>query len=358
MTILVPVKRGNSRGEKKVLSGGIERFTDLIYENNKDISLCEIFIDDREAGNSSHIIEKEIISKKADMLLLNELNHFYVNVIKYNIPTIFIVHEGLTRSLSILRLSEVIKIAEKQNAHIYFVSRNQYNYLKNNIKRVSNYEMSVNSVKGFVAPAFCDNFSFYEKRDNNIITVGRNGPDKDPFYIHKKCSNIDYDSLVLTNVPTYKTPYNANYVKKNTHWSGKQQTVYSLPHNQILDRIARSKVYVSTCTMESWGITALEALGSGVPLLIVTDNTGVHSSEEIAADKSHYIKIKKNCSDLEFKEAVDYLSDFSTEKRREIYDMTNEKHSFENWKKNIQAMIELRKIDKNTNQNDLMKFLE
>lgn len=357
MKALIPVKSDNNLLTTKVVSGGIEKFLLSMSRNFENIKLCEIpkkILKDNLAGN---FIERFVIKENPDILIMNEISFFYASLEKYNIPEIFIVHEGLSRGIIAIKMEKALRKAIEHNAHIYFVSKNQFQYWNKTMKRIHNFHLTENHIKGFINPDFCNNLPFVEERTNNTITVGRQHLEKDPFLLHRKSSEINYESLVLTNHVSYELESNQSYVEKNMHWKGKQHTLFSLSHKEVIENISKSKVYVSTCAIESWGITALEALGCGVPLILFTDKFDNHSSEEIVADNSHYIKLNKNCSSAEFKEAVDELSNYSTDKRREIHLMTHDKHSITNWKNDIQRMFDLR-LSEIEKSNDLMEFLQ
>ncbi len=107
---------------------------------------------------------------------------------------------------------------------------------------------------------------------------------------------------------------------------------------------------------ESWGITAMEALGCGVPVILLVDDTDTHASESIAADSSHYIKIRKKCSKEEFESAARKAIAIPESKRRDIASMTKRKHSLTNWKLSIDKMISLRYNDATGKPKTLMEF--
>ena len=84
----------------------------------------------------------------------------------------------------------------------------------------------------------------------------------------------------------------------------------------------------------------MEALSCGIPVILNSDKDGDHASEIIPADKSHYIKIPRDDKDA----LVSAIKSFDKIDRKEIQDMTWEKHSLEKWKKefanNIDRTIE------------------
>ena len=191
-----------------------------------------------------------------------------------------------------------------------YASRRLYN------TETSDY-VTLDDVAGFINSDYCENMPFSEEYEYDCSTVGRSASDKNPFIIHKKLEKTNKTSLVMTNDITYKSTDHNKYVADNQHWDKPQYTKRSVPHNEVLKNISKSKVFVSTWPYESWGITAMEALGSGVPLILLTDSTGIHCSEAIAADTSHFIKLDiKTTTDKQFNQAVETLSAYSLEKRK------------------------------------------
>ena len=93
---------------------------------------------------------------------------------------------------------------------------------------------------------------------------------------------------------------------------------------------------LKTCNHETWGITALEALSCGVPLILNGYKDETHASEIIPASKSHYKVIPTNDKE----ELIKAIKSFKNIDRKEIQEMTFEKHSKENWKKSFENAID------------------
>jgi glycosyltransferase involved in cell wall biosynthesis len=91
--------------------------------------------------------------------------------------------------------------------------------------------------------------------------------------------------------------------------------------------MSRGSVFVSTWPLETWGITALESLSHGLPTILLTDKSGHHASEMIAADPSHIRLLPKTATPQELETVVNELKQFTPEKRMEIAAMTQAKHS-------------------------------
>ena len=80
----------------------------------------------------------------------------------------------------------------------------------------------------------------------------------------------------------------------------------------------------------------MEALSCGIPVILNSDKDGDHASEIIPADESHYIKIPRDDKDALVK-AIKDLKDID---RKEIQEMTWEKHSLKSWKKEFSNNID------------------
>jgi UDP:flavonoid glycosyltransferase YjiC (YdhE family) len=98
-----------------------------------------------------------------------------------------------------------------------------------------------------------------------------------------------------------------------------------------MKHISKAHSFVSTWSLESWGITALESLSHGIPTILLTDSSDKHASEAIAADSSHIIKLKKSSTVEEVEEAINLFKNLSHGDRLAISKATREKHSKDKW---------------------------
>ena len=222
-------------------------------------------------------------------------------------------------------------------------------------ERIKNVDFG--EIKGFINPSYLDsNTTVSKELLYDCTTVGRCDNEKAPFLVHLKLQKSNLNSLVMTNDGVYKSDTVNDYVASNQHWSEPRHTLRGLPHTDVMHNISKSKVFCSTWPKESWGITAMESLGCGVPTILMTDDSGDHASESIAADSSHYIKLNRKCSATDFEEAVNSLMNLSYDKRLVISNMTKEKHSLERWKLGIDKMLLMRYNDKTKPNADLTEF--
>jgi hypothetical protein len=80
-------------------------------------------------------------------------------------------------------------------------------------------------------------------------------------------------------------------------------------------------------------------LSHGLPLLLVTDTTGKHSSTTIAASTSHYRNVSKTIKPNEIKGIIKEMNEISLTERQTIAKMTQEKHSLEKFKETMNTVF-------------------
>ena len=348
MKILMPLSANIEHGNEetsinaKVITGGIEKFSQSLYNSVPGIIPIPITKEDRKSRRTKKIIEEAVFTHRPDMILSNWPWHYNM-LRKFGLPISTIYHEPLVRDVRFIDMGSIFKKMKEDGAHLYFMSKRQFLYHKELAKRIKDYTIAEDDVSGFINSDYCNDMPFSKEYEWDCSTVGRCDGEKNPFIIHKKLSSTDKITLVMTNDAVYKNANMNRYVADNQHWNFPQCTLRGLPHTDVLKNISKSKVFVSTWPKESWGITAMEALGCGVPLILLTDSTNEHASESIAADNSHYIKLdRKKTTTKQLNEAVEMLSDYSLSKRKEIYTATNTKHSKKKWVKQFTDMIDKR----------------
>ena len=124
--------------------------------------------------------------------------------------------------------------------------------------------------------------------------------------------NTDISSLVITS----KTQLDKDlpYYNKNKDWD---DVVWNEPYDKVMESISKCKTYFSTWNAETWGITAMEALSCGVPVILNCNNDGDHASEIIPASPNHYIKIPNNDKDALIKAIKSFDVDRKEERIKE-----------------------------------------
>jgi glycosyltransferase involved in cell wall biosynthesis len=219
------------------------------------------------------------------------------------------------------------------------VSPWQYAGMDKLSKRINEIPLDLNG--GYINAAFCNGDEpVYEDLEYDITTIARMNRIKNPYMNHKLSHPNGYHSLILTTTSNLVTSENIHYYKINSHWQYPQETIENLPHADVMEKLAHSKVYFSTCPAETWGITALEALARGLPVILATDSTDTHASECIPAKSEHLVKVRTNIRPVPFKESVDKLLKLSYNERMEISELTKQKHSKENWIRSLQNLFE------------------
>ena len=123
----------------------------------------------------------------------------------------------------------------------------------------------------------------------------------------------------------YQSENDKKYYEKNKELDNVK---WDIEYNKVIDHLSKFRTYFSTCNHETWGITALEALSCGVPLILNGYKDGTHASQMIAADKNHYKVIPTDDKE----ELIKAIKSFDNVDRKEIQEMTLEKHSEEKWK--------------------------
>ena len=103
-----------------------------------------------------------------------------------------------------------------------------------------------------------------------------------------------------------------------------------------MENISKCKTYFSTWDKETWGITSMEALSCGIPVILNSDKDGNHASEIIPADNSHYVKIPKDDKDA----LVKAIKSFDNVDRKSIQEMTYEKYNKKSWIKQFSNCVD------------------
>lgn len=331
MKILMPYRMTNNNYlESTIMTGGIERFSQLVYQNIPNVIPVSV---DRNNKNNDKIIVKAAREHNVDVIFSNDEQPFATIKLQKELPDLpmmMLSHNGGS-GLPALSHTSIINQFTDNGGKAFMVSKHQFEVRNKISKRVHNRELKIS---GFINSSFCSGNEYVsESIEFPVITCGRFSKEKNSFWLHKKCSEIDFHSVVLTNMILLNEA-NKDYFNRNKDWSYPQETVYDQTHEKVLDYFSKSGVYVSTCLNESWGITAMESLSHGCFLIILTDSSSSHASEIIPACSNHYFKIKSSIKSKEFFDLI-VKNQLSYNQRKEISEMTKEKHSKEKWCKSI-----------------------
>lgn len=351
--ILMPMRVGlkHSSNEYKLgderITGGIERFANHLNEF-LDIHPVYITKEDRKNRLTKNILTKAIYDISPDIVITNEVDYSCSGFFQeFNLPLISIIHEARSIDVRMVDLGKKLDNILSKRGHIYFMSPIQLESYESLFNRT--HKIDTSKFKGFLNSSYCsDNLG---PSDDEILydacTVGRSEKLKDPFFVHRKLDNGITRTLVMTGNSE------DDYGKSNEHWDYPNDTRYNLTHKETMNLLSSSHCFISTCPYESWGITAMEALGCGVPVILTTDKTGNHASERIAASDRHYIKLQKNSPREDYVAAINKFKELSYNERVDISEATKAKNSRENFKKQIERMIDIRLSDKIKKANTL-----
>lgn len=344
MKILMPyVKYGGVSIHDDKIIGGIEKFARHIHKEIPGVIPVEFTPEDQKRRKVNAILERAIVEHQPDVILTNyDFSSASIrlhDVAKaHNIPMLWISHHA---SGSISRISHVaaMKKFTEQGGTLAMVSEKQRFGMNKLANRINGCNLDLNG--GLVAPSFSFGNEVVSDWDYEAVTVGRSNTTKKPFWLHTKASGSDLRTVVLTQKnKDVMSGKHSEYAEKHQHWTYPQETIFDLTHVDTMLKMSQAMVYVSTCPIETWGITAMEALCHGLPLILVTDASGVHASETIAGSPEHITKIKGTCARSVFVDAVKAVKLRSLDERHEIAGMAKEKNSIEAWRSGINRLID------------------
>ena len=350
MKIILPYKKlgGVSIHDSKIM-GGMEKFGKMLFENIEGIIPVEFTEEDQRKRLVTEKIIRAVKQNNADMVLNNYDNRTLTdNLQKHlSIPVAWICH-NLGTSISKIALVQIMPDFVANGGSIFMVTRYQHKTWSSLSRRINGADIDI-TISGYINSSCCTGSEVLSKsKDHDIIVVSRYDRGKDPFSVNWKIDKLKkktgiqpMNSTIVTS--KYRIEKNKEYMEKNAHWETEPEykILWNLDHSDVLDNIAKSKVLVSTLPEESFGITTLEALSHGVPVILFCKPDLTHASCEIPANEEHIVRLRKSCSPEEFLEAYNRLSNYSNEKSQEIYDQTQAKHSKEAWIESVKNIIDV-----------------
>ena len=355
MKILLPYRIPHDRkidDYSVPVQGGGEMFYRSIYENF-DVETYQVPFDVVNFDfQEKKKIAKSIIEKADEVgaeIIISNGSHAVDNgsdIAKSHIPVMSIVHEVFMFPSIISRLNNL-----HQKGHsIFLVSKWQLDRYNDKIKRLqrTRTEFDYLNISGFINSDYCKHKINLSDIEYECGTIGRCNREKRPFILKQLLKDTDIKNLVITNTPT--TKWDTSYYNKHKHYDN---VLWDLPHNEVIYNLSKFGTYFSTWDKETYGITALEALSCGVPIILNSFKDGTHASEIIPASKEHYKLIPKDDSDA----LISAIKYFKNIDRKEIQEMTWEKHNLVNWKKHFENCID-KTIEKFKKKNsDLNEFM-
>ena len=335
MKILLPFQDPYDRPlSHKIVSGGTEQFCKSI-KDNFDTRVFQIPFEQINKNTWTRQTDKNEISQniidlaegmKADIIICNFTQAVFNNktIIESPVPIMFVEHCIYPITHVIYRWNQAID----KGHSMFLVSKWQEKKYKEMAERTG---QRVLPIAGYVNPSYCKVKPKLIEQEYDCGTIGRCDNGKAPFKLKAMTKGKDIKSLVITSKTQVQS--DIKYYERNQHWP---DIVWDLPYKEVMKNISKCKTYFSTWDKETWGITAMEALSCGVPVILNSDKDGDHASEIIPASESHYIKIPRDDKDA----LVKAIKDLKDVDRKEIQDMTWEKHSLENWKKEFSNKID------------------
>lgn len=336
MKILLPFQDPYNRPlSHQIVSGGTEQFMKSIKDNFDTIvyqlPIEQIGWPPKEKVEIAQNIVNLAEAYKVDVICCNFAQAIYnsQHLIKSNIPIMFIEHCIYPIPNTIYRWNQGIK----RGHSMFLVSKWQEKKYEQMAKRTN---IDVLEITGFLNPSYCKVRRKIVEPEYDCGTIGRCDSKKSPFRLKTMTKGTDIKSLVLTSKTQIED--DLPYYEKHQDWD---DVLWDLPYKKVMENISKCKTYFSTWDKETWGITSMEALSCGIPVILNCDKDGDHASEIIPADKSHYKKIPRNNKSA----LIDAIKNFSNVDRKEIQEMTWEKHSLDNWKKQFADAVD-KTIDK------------
>lgn len=231
------------------------------------------------------VINKRIMSFNPEVLLLDEPHVFFLSSIfipkfrrfrKMGMLTICILHSNIIQLYKRLNLFMLARITQKI---IPFICNKSdlticpTNYIENSHGKIKN--LAVVNFLGVDKELFK-----YEDREMHdeiyIISVNRISREKGIDFLYnsaksllKKFDNINF--IFIGDGPDLE------------HWQKKQTANIKftgfIPHNELISYYLKSDIYISACDIEAFGLTIIEAMSTGLP--VVVPDTGAASNHFI-----------------------------------------------------------------------------
>lgn len=318
------------------VSGGLERFSQLIYQNlNAEVIPFYYTREDRNKRLVTKKLAPFVLYHNPDVVISNQDSSTITTSLQdfVETPILWISHTAAGGIFKIPQLDNMQTFMNRGGS-LAMVSQWQYEGMNELSTRVKGLELKLNV--GLINSAFCSGTEEVSELVNyDCITIGRIDKEKDPFMLHRISGSKH--TLVLTSA--YELiPSQQEYFDKNQHWKTPKETIYNLPYLEVMSHLSKAGAYFSTCPRETWGITALEAFARGVPVILIKNasNKYWHASENIAPNSDFYATISKK-NEKEFNAALEKLVKVN---RKELSDLTKKKHSRQNWLRTLENLID------------------
>ena len=323
-----------------VVSGGTEMFCKCI-KDNFDTEVFQVPIENFEWSiEQKNKVARDIINRAdeigADVIISNFAQAIYCGseIIQSHIPIMIVEHCIYPMTSCIGRWNKAID----KGHSVFFVSKWQEKKYRQIAERT---RQRVLPISGYVNPSYCRIKPPLVEPIYDCGTIGRCDKNKKPFLLKDLTVDVDVSTLVITS----KTQSESDlpYYEKKKHYT---DVVWNEPYDKVIENISKCRTYFSTWNAETWGITSMEALSCGLPTILNCDKDGDHASEIIPASPHHFKMIPTDDGDA----LIDAIKSFENVDRKEIQEMTWEKHNLEGWKSQMENAISMT-IDNFKNNN-------
>lgn len=302
-----------------IISGGTELFSRLVRRNFDSIEVFQVPWKSDKNQNKILVsqIRNIVENKRIDLILSSNMKSVCLYSIRnLGVPILHITHTNY----GVINSNDILNCMTDIGHSMYGVSQANINWMTKKSVRM---KIPHVNYSGIINPSYCMyDLEVNTSPTNNVVTVGRANNYKAPFYLYNKLKTSKYNPLVITAKGVDEN--SVEYYEKNKD----KPHLLDVDHTTVMNYLKDSAATCITCSSETFGIVALESLSVGTPILIrASDGTSYssHSSEEIGADSSHYRSFYSN-TDLE-----PIIDDIIKVDRKEIKEMTQEKHSKEKW---------------------------
>jgi len=330
MKILLPYNctLGKGFNDPRVV-GGIEKFCHSIHQSFDDVIVLDIN-EPKDFNKSTELIKKTALEHDVDIVICNWIQASFAGakIVDIPFPMLVVCHEN---SSMLSTLAKFYRLQECGHS-VYLMSEYQKTKYDMMAKRTN---AKLVEFDGYINSGYLtgDKPKLVEP-EYDCCTIGRCDPrDKKPFLMKTLLKDTEVKNLLMTNTPNFKSDITCKpYYRKNKHW---EDTLWDLPYKDVMENLSKSKTFFQTWWNETFGLTSLEALSHGIPIIANSKNN-VHASNMIPASPFHYKNITFNCKE----ELIDAINSFDDIDRKEIQDMTWEKHTHKKWKTNFEnAMV-------------------
>ena len=339
MKILLPYS--TQHGQKfnsSMVVGGIEKFCHSIYETFDDVEVLEIN-DMTDHQYNTNMIKKTAMQCGADIIICNWIQASFagVKIVDSQIPILLVCHENSSM------LSTLPKFRKfREHGHSIFLV-NPYQKMRLDLMSKRMNELPI-VVDGYINSCYVSgNKPELVEPEYECCTIGRCDPrDKKPFIMKTLLKDTGIKNLLMSSSIT-EGSFCYKYYLKNKDWN---DTLWDLEHNEVMKNLSKCKIFFQTYWNECFSITVMEALSHGLPVILNTKNN-IHASNVIPAHPSHYKNITYNSKE----ELVGAIKSFDHIDRKEIQDMTWEKHTHDKWKSHFLNCID-KTIERFKNKNN------